>query len=270
MPFIETPTGIKTNYQSQGEGRPLVFIHGWSMSGRVWKYQAEAFSSSYRVILMDLRGHGESAGKEGPFGFEEMASDISDLFRHLDLRGVVLIGWSMGAQAALQSFSLIKDRLSALILVGGTPKFIASDDFPHGLPQVEGRGMAIRLKRNFTKTMGEFFHGMFGEGELGREQYQRIARDIVTGEKLPEPGTALATLDTLVTSDLRSLLPGIDLPVLLVHGSRDTVTMPDASRYMAGRMPNAALEIMNGLGHAPFLSRPDDFNSLLSRFLEKN
>jgi len=116
--------------------------------------------------------------------------------------------------------------------------------------------------------MGDFFHGMFAEGELSREIYQRIVRDIVTGGRLPEPDTALRTLDTLVSSDLRSLLPEIDVPVLLVHGSEDTITLPGASWYMVGHIPHAVLEIMDGTGHAPFLSRPGDFNSRLCSFVE--
>ncbi|HKZ17470.1 MAG TPA: alpha/beta fold hydrolase, partial [Geobacteraceae bacterium] len=171
MPFIETTSGGAIHYESHGEGRPLVFIHGWSMSAQFWKYQAEALSSSYRVVSMDMRGHGGSSGEAGSYTFADFASDTAALFEQLDLRNAVLTGWSMGAQVALQSFALIKERLAALVLVGGTPRFTASDDYPHGLAPVEARGMAIRLKRNYTKTMGDFFHGMFAEGELSREIY---------------------------------------------------------------------------------------------------
>jgi pimeloyl-ACP methyl ester esterase len=269
MPFIKTPSGVEIHYESNGEGRPIVFIHGWSMSGRVWKYQAEALSSSYRVIVMDLRGHGESSAGPCSYTLEDFASDTAELFEQLDLRNAVLTGWSMGAEVALKSFPILKERLAALVLVSGTPRFTASDDYPHGLPAVEARGMSIRLKRNYTKTMGEFFQDMFAEGELSGESYQRIARDIVMGGKLPERGTALATLDRLISSDLRPLLPEIDVPVLLVHGSEDTITLPGASWFMAGYIPNVVLEIMDGTGHAPFLSRPGDFNSRLCSFLER-
>ena len=270
MPFIEIPNGIKIHYESTGEGFPLVFVHGWCMSSRVWRYQAEAFASSYRLVTVDLRGHGESTGAGAGFDFDGFAADIAYLFARLDLREASVIGWSMGVQIALRAFSALRDRIASLVLVGGTPKFSASDDYPCGLPLSETRGMAIRLKRNYVKTMGDFFKGMFAEGELSKEEYQRIVWEIVMGGRLPEPETALKSLETLVSSDLRPLLPGIDAPVLLVHGSEDIITLPDASRFMARQLPRATLKIFEGTGHAPFLSRPREFNALAGSFLEEN
>ena len=129
--------------------------------------------------------------------------------------------------------------------------------------------MALRLKRNYTRTMEEFFNGMFAEGEFSRAMNPALLREVVTGGKFPDPGAALKSLDTLASGDLRMLLPGIDMPVLLVHGSEDTVTMPAASLYMKEHLPRATLEIINGARHAPFLSRPQDFNYLIRMFLEE-
>jgi non-heme chloroperoxidase len=269
MSFIETPSGVSIHYESMGEGHPLVFIHGWSMSERVWRYQVDAFASSYRVVTVDLRGHGESSRSASGYSFEDFASDIVDLFEKLDLHNAVIAGWSMGAQVVLQSFARLRERTAALVLVGGTPRFTSSEDWPFGLPPAESRVMSIRLKRNNTKTMGEFFEGMFSDGELSRESYLRIARDIVMGGKLPIPETALKTLDTLNSADLRCLLPGIDAPVLLVHGADDKITLPEASLYMDRILPHATAKIIEGTGHAPFLSRPEEFNSLLRSFLEE-
>ncbi len=269
MSFFETQTGVSIHYESTGEGRPLVFIHGWSMSGRVWRYQADAFAPSNRVIRVDLRGHGESSGSATTYTFEDFASDIAELFMRLDLRNAVITGWSMGAQVALQSFARLRERTAALALVGGTPRFTSAEDWPFGLPPADSRGMALRLKRNYTKTMGEFFEGMFSPGELSHESYLRIARDIVMGGKLPLPETALKSLDTLNGVDMRGLLPGIDVPVLLVHGSEDKITIPGASLYMSRILPRATMKIIEGTGHAPFLSRPEEFNSILRSFLEE-
>jgi pimeloyl-ACP methyl ester esterase len=269
MPFFETPSGVSIHYESKGEGHPVVFIHGWSMSGRVWRYQADAFASSYRVVTVDLRGHGESSRSVSGYSLKDFASDIAELFENLELQNAVITGWSMGAQIALQSFARLRKRIAALVLVGGTPRFTSSEDWPFGLPQAESRGMAIRLKRNYTKTMGEFFEGMFSAGELSHESYMRIARDIVMGGVLPLPETALKTLETLNSEDLRSLLPDIDAPVLLVHGADDKITMPDASLYMVRILPHAAAKIIDRAGHAPFLSRAEEFNSALLSFLEE-
>lgn len=269
MPFIETAPGVCIHYESIGEGLPLVFIHGWSMSGNVWKLQAEDLASSYRFITIDLRGHGESSGSAGTFTFEDFAADTAELFTRLELYEAVLIGWSMGVQVAIQVCERIREHLKALVFVSGTPRFTMSDDYPFGLSPMETRGMALRLKRNYTRTMEEFFNGMFAEGEFSRAMNPALLREVVTGGKLPDPGAALKSLDTLASGDLRMLLQGIDVPVLLVHGSEDTVTMPAASLYMKEHLPRATLEIILGAGHAPFLSRPQYFNSLIRMFLEE-
>ncbi|MEI8355323.1 MAG: alpha/beta fold hydrolase [Deltaproteobacteria bacterium] len=269
MPFFETPSGVTIRYETRGAGPPLVFLHGWAMSGRVWRYQAELLASSFRIITMDLRGHGESSSTVTGRTIEDFAGDCVELFDRLDLHDATLTGWSMGAQVALRAFDRIGKRVAALVLVGGTPIFTATDDFPSALPPEEARGMAIRLRRNYAKTMNDFIDGMFAEGELSAESYQRIVREIFTGGRLPEPGVALKALDALVSSDLRPLLPEISVPVLLLHGERDTISLPDASRYMMAHLPHAVLQIMEGAGHAPFLSRPAEFNSLMSLFLEK-
>src|SRR5512139_235086 len=85
MPFITTPDGVTIHYETMGAGRPLVFVHGWSMSARVWRYQTEALASAYRVVTVDLRGHGESSPTVSGFALEDIATDVIELFTRLDL-----------------------------------------------------------------------------------------------------------------------------------------------------------------------------------------
>jgi non-heme chloroperoxidase len=267
MPIFETSEGVTIHYAEAGAGRPLVFIHGWSMSGMVWRFQRE-LSSSFRLIAMDLRGHGQSTAPADGYAVEDFAGDLAAMFTRLDLTEAILVGWSMGVQVVLQAFPLLRSRLLGLVLVAGTPKFSANGDYPHGLPANEVKGMGLRLKRDYQKTMGDFFRGMFADGELDREQYQKIVHEIVLGGRTPEPEVARRSLQPLASADLRAVLPRIDLPVLLMHGSADAICLPAASRYMMEQMPNARLEVFEGVGHAPFLSRPAEFNRHLKGFAE--
>ncbi|TWJ32758.1 alpha/beta fold hydrolase [Geobacter argillaceus] len=270
MPVITAADNTQLFYETAGRGRPLVFIHGWAMSGRVWHFQAETFAHDWQVIVPDLRGHGRSGQGSAPsLGMADFAADLVALFTALDLEGATLVGWSMGAQVVLEAFPALRERVAALVLVGGTPRFTATDDYPFGLPPVEARGMALRLKRDYSRTMGDFFKAMFAEGELVGEQYQRVVREIVIPGRRPEPEAAVKALAALTGADQRHQLAGIDRPALLVHGTADSICLPGASHFMAGQLSDATLVLLEGYGHAPFISSPALFDPFLVRFLER-
>ena len=269
MPFLASRDGATLHYAEAGAGPPLVLLHGWAMSGRVWRFQAEEFNVGYRVITPDLRGHGASPEPGAGFGLAELAADLVALFARLDLQQVTLVGWSLGAQVALAAFPALRGRLAGLALVAGTPRFTATAGYPHGLDPQEVRGLGLRLRRDFDRTMGEFFRGMFAPDELSREQENRIAREIIMGGRLPVPAVARQALAVLGEADLRDVLAGIDRPVLLVHGTADGICLPGAATFMAERIPAARLRLIAGLGHAPFLSRPAEFNTMLKEFLQE-
>ncbi|MBI1920819.1 MAG: alpha/beta fold hydrolase [Geobacter sp.] len=264
--FLTTSDGIMLHYEDKGQGRPLVFVHGWAMSGRVWFFQTEELASSHRVVTLDLRGHGRSEPSSGPFSMSLLAADLRGLMDGLALENAIVVGWSMGVQVVLEAFPSIRERVAGLVLVSGTPRFTSAADYLHALPPVEARGMGVRLKRNFAATMGDFFRRMFVEGELDHDRYQRIVREVVIGGRQPSPETALDALRALQEADQRQCLPEIDVPVLLVHGDLDTICLPAASRYMTGQLSHARLEMMEGVGHAPFMSRPGEFNHMLMDF----
>lgn len=260
MPLLQTPS-VTLHYDDLGAGRPLVFVHGWAMSSRAWRFQQE-LASGNRLLLLDQRGHGGSATAAG-YALDDFAADLVNFFEGLDLQDAVLVGWSLGVQVALQAFPNLKSRLAGLVLVGGTPRFTTTEGYSHGQAPVEVKGMGLRLRRDYQKTMGDFFKGMFAEGEMDHAQYQRIVHEIVMGGQSPDTEAAREALQILSVADQRELLPLIDRPVLLVHGELDTICPASASAYMAEWMPMATLKIMEGCGHAPFMTRPEEFNRLV-------
>ena len=268
MPFIDTPTGMTLHYDDLGNGPPLVLLHGWAMSARVWRFQ-EGLADCCRVITVDLRGHGRSGPAPVGTTLDDLIHDLHFLFARLDVTDSLLVGWSLGSQVALASFPLLRPRLAGLILVGGTSRFTVTDGYRAGLPSGEPRMMGLRLKKNYAAAMGEFFRSMFAAGELSREQENRIAREVVMGGRLPEPVTARAFLDILCRTDLRDMLPAIDRPVLLVHGKEDDICPQESARFMAARLSDVRLVMLEGTGHAPFLSRPEEFNRRVRAFIEE-
>jgi pimeloyl-ACP methyl ester esterase len=267
MPVVETPAGVTLHYEETGSGRPLLFLHGWAMSGRVWRFQ-QPLADPYRLIYLDQRGHGGSTAASS-YTIDDFAGDLVAFLDVMDLRDAVVVGWSMGVQVVLHAVQAMNARVAGLILVGGTPRFTSAAGYPHGQPPVEVKGMGVRLRRDYQKTMGDFFKGMFSEGELDHPQYQRIVHEIVMAGKSPDPDAAKQALRILSDVDLREELAAIKLPVLLIHGDKDTICPASASAYMAKRLPHGSLELMHGCGHAPFMTRPDEFNAKVREFLEK-
>jgi pimeloyl-[acyl-carrier protein] methyl ester esterase len=267
MPLCETKYNVTICYDDTGTGRPLVFVHGWSFSGAVWRMQQEFFSTRYRCISPDLRGHGDSSAPSSGYGVHELAADISTLFESLDLSGVTLVGWSLGVLVALSAYSALEERLAALVFVSGTPKFTSSEDFPFGLPAKETRGLALRLKRNRESALEHFSRLMFAPHELSGHNFDMFDRYSFRTAKRPGPAAALQTLEALSLADMRSILGCIRVPVLVIHGDEDRICLPGSSHYMAATIPHASLSILNGAGHAPQLSRSEEFNSLMAGFL---
>ncbi len=271
MPYLETEPGVMLHWEEAGAGRPVVFVHGWSMSSRAFSGQQEALEASNRVIAVDLRGHGRSSCEKGApaagHAIEDHARDLAILIERLGLSDAALVGWSMGGQVALEALPLIQDRLAALVLVSTTPRFTAGGDWPHGLTEVSVRALAARLEHKPQKTLQRFFEGMFVAGELDGAQLADIERRVLAGVPPVSVAAARTGLEALLASDQRPRLREVSVPALLIHGERDPICLPTASAFAEANIPGARRQVLPGLGHAPHLSRPALVNELLARFL---
>lgn len=263
---VRLPDGRRIAWREAGSGSPLVLVHGWSGSSAVFAEALDALSGTFRVLAPDLRGHGDSDGGAG-YRLADFASDLVLWAEALDLREAALLGWSLGGQAAMAAFPSLRPRLRRLILVGTTPRFTACEGWPHGLPGGQVQAMARNLRRNYLKTMGDFFSRQFAEGEIAPERLRTIIDFAVRGGSLPGEEVALAALETLREEDQRAELAGIDLPALVIHGDRDAIVPPEAGDCLASHLPRAELAVIEGAGHAPFLSRPQEVFRLWRDFL---
>jgi len=267
------PTGKQTGEglwcEERGTGRPLVLLHGWCMSSAVWEGQLTGLSDGYRVIAPDLSGHGRSGLPRDGFTMAGCVEELAGLFQRLDLRDVVLCGWSLGSMIAIRALPQLRGRVAGLVLVGGTPRFTRGDNFPYGLSVNEVEGMARKVERNLRRALDGFIGRMFAESECTDEQTAALVRGIQTAVPLPETGTALQALQVLAEVDLRGELSAIDLPLLVINGNRDLICLPQASDYLAGAIGGARQVVFPGCGHAPFLTDPAHFNRCLEEFMEE-
>jgi pimeloyl-[acyl-carrier protein] methyl ester esterase len=266
MPYFENSQHEALWYEDVGAGSPLVFLHGWCMSSAVWYDQVKVLAHDFRVITPDLRGHGRSRAVSTRLDFETFTCDLADLFSHLNLKRALLVGWSLGAQVALQACSCLDDRLAGVVLVSATPCFTATEDFSFGLMDKEVSGMRLKVERNLQRAMNGFNGRMFAAGELEDHAQAATIRSLLADIAPPDPGAARTALDTLAEADMRHLLTTIRLPVLILNGDCDRICLPEASNYLAGQISGAQQIIFTGCGHAFFMTHAEKFNLIIDRF----
>jgi pimeloyl-ACP methyl ester esterase len=267
MPWYESRSGNPLWYEERGTGAPIVLLHGWCMSSAVWKYQFEGLAASYRVLAPDLRGHGRSRAESDGLDFDGFAADLIDLFDFLGLSDVVLVGWSMGAQIALQACAGLSDTLAGLVLVSATPCFTASADFPYALADKEASGMRLKVQRNTRRALDGFYTRLFAEGELENHSRAPELTHLLSSIESPDTAAVLDSLDALTRADMRTLLAAITAPTLIVNGERDQICLPAASHYLKTHIQGAEQKMFPNCGHVPFLTYCDQFNAEIIRFI---
>lgn len=269
MAWYAADSGARLWYEDRGAGTPIIFIHGWCMSSAVWRLQSEGLLDTFRVITIDLPGHGRSSLGYGGFQIKGCAGDIAGLFQSLNLQYALLAGWSLGSLIALESFMLLRDRLSGLVLIGGTPRFTQGGGFPYGLSRIEVDGMIRKVQRSLPRALEGFTARMFASGELDTPSLAATVRELLSSVPLPTTDAALQALEALLESDLRDRLDLIDLPTLIMNGDRDVICLPQASGFLAQGISGAQRIEFAGCGHAPFLTQSARFNACLDEFRGK-
>jgi len=241
-------------------------LHGWAMSSAVFSEIASLLGRNYRVLCPDLPGHGASDPLP-EFSLCAMVEHLSSWMAQLALPATAVLGWSFGGQLALEMALQCPEQVQSLLLVSTTPKFCQSADWPHGLPQTQLRLLGRNLERAYEKSLGDFFQLQFVGEELSRERLREILHFAVRTAALPEPQTARETLALLGVSDLRNRLGAIQQPTRIFHGDLDQIIPLGAGRFLAEQIPGASICTLPGIGHAPFLSAPEQLASQWNDFL---
>jgi pimeloyl-[acyl-carrier protein] methyl ester esterase len=172
----------------------------------------------------------------------------------------------MGAQVALQACAALTGKLAGMVLVSATPRFAASDDFPHALADSEAFGMCLKVQRNLGRALEGFYSRLFAEGELQNHPYASDIKALLSSIIPPEATTALEALDALVQTDMRHLLAAITIPTLIMNGAMDQICLPQASIYLREQILRTEHVVFEQTGHAPFLTSAVQFNTEIIRF----
>ncbi|HEV2881880.1 MAG TPA: alpha/beta fold hydrolase [Pyrinomonadaceae bacterium] len=256
--------GIELAYEVAGAGSPLVLLHGFPFNRTLWREQVESLSGHYRVITVDLRGHGETTATRDPAMMEEMAEDVAALLDELGIAApVVLGGLSMGGYVALAFTRLFPARVRALLLADTRPQ---TDTAEARLTREETATRA--LNEGMQAVADAMLSKLFAPStQAERPDVVARVREMILSTK-PQ-GAASALRGMAVRADHTKFLREISCPVLIIVGSLDQVTPLADSELMAREIRGARLEVIAGAGHVSNVERPAEFNRALENFLRE-
>lgn len=260
--------GTSFNIYQTGKGKtPLIMLHGWSMSAKAFSEIAASLSSHYRIVLVDLPGHGHSLPIDKPnlAGFSSVLTNW--LSSHLT-ESFVLLGWSLGGMLAMQMAFENKLPLSKLILISSTPKFTIASDWPFGMGYDSVQEMIQNLEQVFDGTLSRFFSLAFAGEKITPQRLRQIKGFALTSQPRPDHETALSLLKLFLNHDQRHQLANIKVPTLVLHGDSDKIIPVAAGKYLSDHLIDAEFVSFKGVGHAPFWSRPAEVVSYLRDFIQ--
>lgn len=238
----------------------LALVHGWGMNARVFDELAVLLAAAFEVRALDLPGHGgrdDAAGNTLRGWADELARQLPD--------NTILLGWSLGGQVAMRAALDHPYKIARLVLLASTPKFVATEDWPHGMAPADLQDFGAALLAEPEATLLRFLslqtRGMPGQKTL----LQRLRQTLLAAP--PASAEALAGgLAMLRDTDLRAELPQLAQPVLVLHGALDTLTPPAAGAWLAEALPRARHIAFCRAAHAPHLSHAAEVAAAIGRF----
>jgi pimeloyl-[acyl-carrier protein] methyl ester esterase len=244
-----------------GAGPDLVLLHGWAMNAAVWDDVAPALASGMRVHTPNLPGHGGRADLEDATlvaAADALAEAIPD--------GAAVCGWSLGALLALVIARRYPKKVRRLVLVAATPRFVADDDWDHGMRAATLEQFAHDLGHDMAATLTSFVRLNALHGARGRPAIREFAQRLATTP--PASETALRRgLAWLRETDLRIDAPWIAAPALVLHGARDAIVPVGAGRWLSTALPHASLVEWPDAAHLPFFTHREAFVAALEAFV---
>jgi pimeloyl-ACP methyl ester carboxylesterase len=267
---VQTLDGAIIYYETKGAGNPILFVHGWTMSGKVWDKQMDMLSQNYQVIRMDLRAHGNSSKALHGHTIPQYARDVQAVINDLKLKRITLIGWSLGGPVVLEYCKQFgTGRLAALGLVDMTPfPFSPAEWNAHGLKNYNYNAMnngLVSLQDNRKAFAEKFINNMFKSATAPPEDMEWIMKENL---KTPTP-VAVAIYSDYLMRDYTGVLNKITMPTIIFSGDSNIFKKGiEMGKYIQTQIPGSTFVSFEKSGHMPFYEEPEKFNNALFDFLK--
>lgn len=244
--------------------RTIMLVHGFGSDRNVWSELARSLKRDYRLVLLDNAGSGKAAASFQPnrhLSLKAYARDIIGLCESLGLRGITLVGHSAGAMMCLLAAVERPELFSKLVMISASPRYLDDGNYHGGFTQPDIDSLYEEASQRYEDWAEGFARQMMGAPDQPALA-QRFAEDL---KSIP-PEQALTVLCSILQSDHRQELPKLTVPTLLINSSKDLAVPLSVAHYMQRHIPRSQLRVVEGEGHLPHLSAPDQILAALRDF----
>lgn len=257
--------------QAFGDGKPLLFLHGWAANGDFFVHQKPLARKGFRLVLPDLPGHGPNAEPDRTLAIHDLSAALAaDMAARAPDRPV-LVGWSMGAAVALDYLARA-DALpvAGLVIIDMTPKVANSDDWRFGLANGQDEAAMIRAADEMEHDWPAFAPRI-GRALFARtpspapKMVERVSRAFAAND----PATMAALWRSLARADFRERVATLRLPMLAIMGRQSRIYGPALAEWYRGLGGDITVASIENAGHAPQIEQPDHVNALIGAFANR-
>jgi non-heme chloroperoxidase len=272
MSKFVTKDGTEIFYKDWGSGQPIVFSHGWPLSGDDWDNQMLFFQhKGYRVIAHDRRGHGRSSQTSGGNDMDTYVDDLGQLTAHLNLKNAIHIGHSTGGGEVVRYVARYQDRVAKAATLGAIPPvMVKSERNPGGTPIEVFDGLRAALAANRAEFYAAVASGPFyGFNRPGAKVSQPIIDNWVRQGMMGGANAGYECIKAFSETDLTEDLKKITVPVFVMHGEDDQVVpIADAALISIKLLKNGKLKTYPGYPHGMMTVHADVINADLLAFIQ--
>jgi pimeloyl-ACP methyl ester carboxylesterase len=261
MPKLDV-NGVKLHYEESGKGSPVVLVHGLGGSIFDWVMQVPFFSKVYRVIAVEMRGHGESDPWSGAYDIKMFSEDLAQFVRALGLQKAVFFGISMGGMIVMKFVLDHPDIVEALVLADTAPG-LNGETIKTGL-EMASIGQKMTGEELAMATMGYNFTPEFIKNN------QEIIRQAIEISAARDPSSTFRAAQGLVSFDVKKRLKEIKVPTLIANGEDDRVIPLSVARDLNERIKGSKLIVLPKGRHMSIIEKADEFNKAALDFLKNS
>ena len=244
----------KINYEVEGEGKPVILLHGWLASLETMKPLQKHLSNWFKVYNVDVIGFGKSELPDEPLNTNDFGDFLSEFINKLKIENPILIGHSNGGKTIINYAGRKLGQINKIVLIDST------GIKPKRNPSYYFKVYTFKTVKNIVKILPKKFEGLREKAlsKFGSADYKS------------SPEILRKTMNIILNEDQRKIMPNINVPTLMIWGDKDTATPLSDAKKMEQFIPNSGIAVLEGAGHFSYLDRLNQCLLILDEFLKND